>query len=165
MVTYSKSKYRPPGVWRVNDTWLQTSHLAHTLPRLEQNAHLSIAIKALMPDTLKTGWRAFLSEHILTLKVPHNALATKIKQIAPLIVDGLNMTGWSIHHMEVKVSHFNRPVWLISPKKEEVEKNPRILTVKSAHRIADTISHLPDDSPVKAALIRMLAIHGEKKSN
>lgn len=163
MSHYSNSKYRPPGLWRVNDTWLQTSHLAQTLPRLEKNAHLNIAIKSLMPDTLKAGWSAYLSEQVLTLKVPHNALAMKIKQIAPLIVDGLNMTGWTIEHMEVKVSHFNRPVWLNSPKKPEAEKQSRILTAVSASHIANSLSHLPDDSPVKTALARILNTHGQKK--
>lgn len=165
MSPYSKSKYRPPGLWRVNDTWLQTSHLAQTLPRLEKNAHLSIAIKALMPDTLKTGWTAFLSEHTLTLKVPHNGLATKIKQIAPLILDGLNMTGWTVQHMEVKVSHFNRPVWLNSPKPIEAPKQSRTLSAVSASHLAHSVSHLPDDSPIKEAMVRMLRNHAHKKTN
>lgn len=163
MTQHPKSKYSPKGLFRVNDTWRNTPHLASSLPRLEKNAHLAIAIKALMPDTLKSGWSAYLTDDALTLKVQHNGLATKIKQIAPNIVDGLNITGWDIKDMVVKVSHFNRPIWLIAPPKVEKPKQPRLLTPISAMHIANAIEHVPDESPIKAALIRMIATHGAKK--
>jgi len=150
------------GQWRVHDAWHSTPHLANALPRLEQNAQLTQALMQLMPDTLKTGWKAYLSEDTLTLKVPHNALATRIKQMLPLLQDGLQMTGWRVSHMVVKVSHFNQPVWLKSEKDaEKVTKpiQPRILTPLSASCISDTIGHLPEDSPLRDALLRLLKTH------
>lgn len=150
------------GLWRVHEAWRNTPHLANALPRLEQNAQLTVDLLALMPDTLKVGWKAYVSERTLTLKVPHNALAVKIKQMAPLLVSGLQMTGWAIDDMVVRVSHFNQPVWLKSQKEAEKAVKPivpRVLTPLSASRITESIAHLPDDSPVKAALLRLLQTH------
>lgn len=153
---------QPKGLWMVQDTWRASPHLAHNIPRLAENAKLSIALKALMPDTMKTGWSAFLSEQTLTLKVQHNAIATRIKQIAPLLIDGLAMTGWAVNKMEVKVSRFNQPVWLNVQKDPKADFTPRILSSGSAQHITSSMTHLPEDSPLYEALARILATH--KKS-
>lgn len=150
---------KPKGLWLIQDTWQASPHLADNMPRLAVNARLNIALKALMPDTLRTGWSAYLSERTLTLKVPHNALAMKIKQIAPMLVDGLKMTGWNIHHMEVKVSHFNHPVWLTTKKKTTPTFTARVLSSTSSTHIHSTINHLPEDSPVRIALTKILSEH------
>ena len=100
-----------------------------------------------------------MSERTLTLKVPHNALAMKIKQIAPMLVDGLKMTGWNIHHMEVKVSHFNHPVWLTTKKKTTPTFTARVLSSTSSTHIHSAINHLPEDSPVRIALTKILSEH------
>ncbi|MGL4768136.1 MAG: hypothetical protein ACRCV6_08695 [Formosimonas sp.] len=156
------AKPQSKGLWKVQDTWQANPHLAHNMPRLAANARLTVALKALMPDTLQVGWSAYLSEQTLTLKVPHNALATKIKQIAPLLLDGLTMTGWAITHMEVKVSRFNHPEWMSRKKTTTPTFTARILSAKSSARIQDSILHLPEDSPLRTALEKILSEHKAK---
>lgn len=143
----------------MQDTWHATPHLAINMPRLETNARLNLALKSLMPDTLQTGWSAYLSERTLTLKVPHNAIAMKIKQIAPMLVDGLKMIGWNIDKMETKVSHFNHPVWMSSKKKTNAVFTARILSPASSAHIAQSIAQLPEDSPLRTALAKILHTH------
>lgn len=152
-------KFQPKGLWLIQDTWQSTPHLAQNMPRLAQNAKLNTALNELMPDTLKTGWSAYLNEKILTLKVPHNAVATRIKQITPLLVDGLKMTGWTIDKMEIKVSHFNHPAWLGHKKKSTPTFTARVLTNTSSQHIKSVMAHLPKDSPLHNALLRILTTH------
>lgn len=150
------------GQWRVNDAWRCNPVLGRALPQLEQNVRLTADLVALMPDTLKVGWKAYLSERTLTLKVPHNAIAVKIKQLKPLLLSGLQMTQWPIDDMVVKVSHFNQPVWLKTQKDAQQQEKPithRILTPLSADRIHETVGRLPEDSPLSEALTRLLKNH------
>lgn len=155
----ASKKFQPKGLWLIQDTWQTTPHLAKNMPRLAQNAKLNKALSELMSDTLKTGWSAYLDEQILTLKVPHNAIATRIKQIIPLLVDGLVMIGWSIDKMEVKVSHFNHPAWLGHKKKSTSIFTARILSSTSSQHIKSAMTHLPKDSPLRDALARILTTH------
>lgn len=155
-------KLQHKGLWSVQDTWQANPHLAHNMPRLATNARLNVALKSLMPDTLQTGWSAYLSEQTLTLKVPHNALATKIKQIAPMLVDGLKMIGWAIDKMEVKVSRFKHPEWMSTKKITTATFTARVLSPASSARIQNSIAHLPEDSPMRIALEKILSEHKVK---
>lgn len=159
MSSKTHQSFKPKGLWLIQDTWQSTPHLAQNMPRLAQNAKLNAALSELMPDTLRTGWSAYLNERVLTLKVPHNAVATRIKQIAPLLLDGLIMTGWAIDNMEVKVSHFNHPAWLGSKKKTTATFTARVLSNTSSCHIQSTLSQLPEDSPLREALLRILVAH------
>ncbi len=147
----------PKNIYTVQDSWRMTTVLSQAMPRIETNTRLTLHITELMPSTLKTGWRAHLERHKLTLKVPHQALAVKIKQQAPLIIDGLKMYGWDINDMVVKVTQFNRPEWINRAPNKVLVKNQRVISEKSAQRIAETIEHLDEDSPVRAALQQLLA--------
>ncbi len=153
----SKNSPLPKNIYKVQDSWRMTPVLAQAMPRIETNTRLTQHISDLMPTTLKTGWRAHLERNKLTLKVPHQALAMKIKQQAPLILDGLKMYGWDITDMVVKVSQFNRPEWINRAPNKVLVKNQRVISEKSAQRIAETIEHLDEDSPVRAALQQLLA--------
>ena len=81
----------PKNLYKIQDSWRKTPVLASAMPRIETNTRLTANISDLMPTTLKKGWRAYLERNTLTLKVPHQSLAMKIKQQAPLILDGLKM--------------------------------------------------------------------------
>ena len=147
----------PKNLYTIQDSWRKTPVLAQAMPRIETNTRLTANISELMPTTLKKGWRAYLERNTLTLKVPHQALAMKIKQQAPLILDGLKMYGWDIKDMVVKVSQFNRPEWLNRAPNKKLVKNQRFISEKSAQQIEQTIANLPEDAPVRAVLIKLLA--------
>lgn len=149
----------PKNIYKVQDSWRMTPVLARAMPRLETNTRLTLHIGELMPSTLKTGWRAHLERNKLMLKVPHQALAVKIKQQAPLILDGLKMYGWDITDMVVKVTQFNRPEWINRAPNKVLVKNQRVISQKSAHRLAELMHQLDDDSPVREALAHLLATH------
>ena len=153
----TKNRALPKNVYQIQDSWRIAPVLAQAMPRIETNTRLTMHISELMPTTLKSGWRAHLERNKLTLKVPHQALAMKIKQQAPLIIDGLKMFGWDIQDMVVKVTQFNRPEWINRAPNKVLVKNQRVISEKSARRIAETISQLDDDSPVREALQRLLA--------
>lgn len=160
----TKNRPLPKNVYQIQDSWRIAPVLAQAMPRIETNTRLTLHITELMPSTLKTGWRAHLERNKLTLKVPHQALAMKIKQQAPLILDGLKMYGWDIEHMVVKVTQFNRPEWINRAPNKVLVKNQRVISDQSARRIAETITQLDDDSPVRAALQRLLAHRAAKQA-
>lgn len=147
----------PKKMYRIQDSWRRTPVLAHAMPRIETTTRLSANIEQFMPSTLKKGWRAYLEQDTLLFKVPHQALAMKIKQQAPLIMDGLKMYGWDITQVVVKVSQFNQPVWLNRAPNKKLVKNQRAISAKSAQHIRNTIDKLPEDAPIRAVLINMLA--------
>lgn len=147
----------PKNIYTVQDTWRQTPVLAHAMPRIETNTRLSANIFELMPSTLKKGWSAYLEQNTLMLKVPHQALAVKIKQQAPLILDGLKMHGWDIKDMVVKVSQYNRPEWLNRAPDKKLVPNQRFISEKSARHIEHTIANLPENAPVRAVLLKLLS--------
>lgn len=147
----------PKNLFLLQESWRRTPVLEQALPRIETNARLSANILEFMPSTLKSGWRAHLERQTLTLKVPHQALAVKIKQQSPLILDGLKMYGWDIDKMVVKVAQFNRPDWLNLTPNKKLEKNQRVISEKSARHIAKTIAELPDDAPARTVLLKLLA--------
>jgi hypothetical protein len=146
----------PKNLYKIQDSWRMTPVLTRAMPRIETNARLSANISDLMPSTLKKGWRAYLERNTLTLKVPHQALAMKIKQQAPLILDGLKMYGWDINDMVVKVSQFNRPEWLNKAPNKKLIKNQRFISKTSARHIEQTIANLPEDAPARAILLKLL---------
>ena len=158
-----KNRPLPKNVYQIQDSWRIAPVLAQAMPRIETNTRLTLHISELMPTTLKSGWRAHLERNKLTLKVPHQALAMKIKQQAPLIIDGLKMYGWDIQDMVVKVTQFNRPEWINRAPNKVLVKNQRVISEKSAQRIAETIAQLDEDSPVRAALQQLLAQRAAKQ--
>ena len=159
----TKNRPLPKNIYQIQDSWRNTPVLAQAMPRIETNTRLTLHITELMPTTLKTGWRAHLERNKLTLRVPHQALAMKIKQQAPLILDGLKMYGWPIDDMVVKVTQFNRPEWINRTPNKVLVKNQRVISDQSARRIAQTIAELDEDSPVRAALQRLLDHRAEKQ--
>ena len=160
----TKNSPLPKNIYKVQDSWRLTPVLAQAMPRIETNTRLSQNISDLMPSTLKSGWRAHLEGKKLTLRVPHQALAMKIKQQAPLILDGLNMYGWDISDMVVKVSQFNRPEWINRAPNKVLVKNQRVISEKSAQRIAELVTQLDADSPVREALMHLLATHSAQRN-
>ena len=67
------------------------------------------------------------------------------------------MYGWDIKDMVVKVSQFNRPEWLNRAPNKKLVKNQRFISETSARHIEHTIANLPEDAPVRAVLIKLLA--------
>ena len=93
----------PKNLYTIQDSWRKTPVLAQAMPRIETQTRLTANISELMPTTLKKGWRAYLERNTPPAKVPHQALAMKIKQQAPSILDGVKMYSWDIDDMAVKV--------------------------------------------------------------
>lgn len=154
----------PKNVYSVRDSWNMTPVLAQAMPRLETNTRLTHNITELMPSTLKSGWRAQIDARKVILRVPHQALAVKIKQQEPLLIDGLKMYGWDVDHIVTKVSQFNRPEWIRRAPNKKIFKNQRVISDKSANRLMETLENLEEDSPIRAGLEHLLATYFAKKA-
>ncbi|MCP1118286.1 DciA family protein [Robbsia andropogonis] len=90
----------------------------------------------------------------LTLLTPHNALAARLRHLAPTLVSALQARGWQIEAIKVRI----RPVAATPPPQP---KTARISPVGLA--CLDALRASLEPSPLKDALETMVSRHGRHR--
>lgn len=105
----------------------QSADVLATARRMIEMEHI---ISQALPDNLATACRvARLDNHDLTLAVPSAAHASKLRQLAPRIVQRLGQHGWNINQLQVKVqAGLNQNVTNMPRKKEVNPLDEQALT-------------------------------------
>lgn len=112
---------------------------------------LETDIRAALPDYLRGNVSPAGTEgDTLTLLTPHNALAARLRHLAPTLVSALQSRGWQIQAIKVRI----RPI-PVAP--EPPRKTARISPVGIA--CLDALRASLDDSALKTALETMVSRH------
>ncbi|MDN7996258.1 DUF721 domain-containing protein [Burkholderia multivorans] len=123
---------------------------------VEQVASLQRDLAALLPDYLAAHVEpGFVKEGTLTLFAAHNALAARLRQVEPRLLADLQKRGWPVSTLRVRVRPKDAP--------EPAPQKQARMTPAGAAALRDLADHLAP-SPLQAALARMAARHGAKKT-
>jgi hypothetical protein len=118
---------------------------------VEQIAALERDLAQLLPDYLATSVEpGFVKDGALTLYAAHSALAARLRHLEPRLVAELQLRGWNIRTLAVKV----RPRAAPAPQRPKEAR----MTPLGAASLRSLSEALPT-SPLKAALARMAARH------
>lgn len=128
---------------------------AEPLARLHEHALLLTRMQRLLGQLIGPALAAHSrvvqwQDGLLTLHADNNALAARLRQSLPTIAEGFSAQGWPVSQVAVKVR----------PRPAEPQPPPvpqRTLPASAATRLAQLQASLPDDSPLREALARLLA--------
>ncbi|MEX3605944.1 MAG: DciA family protein [Burkholderia sp.] len=150
--TYPSGFARPQAV---ADVLKRTDAFAALRAGVEQVASLQRDLRALLPEYLANHVESgSIKEGVLTLFAGHNALAARLRQVAPRLVADLQARGWNVAMLKVRV----RP-----------QDAPGPVRIKQAHMTpagTDALRELADSlpsSPLQSALARIAARHAKAK--
>ncbi|AKC68424.2 hypothetical protein MB84_01565 [Pandoraea oxalativorans] len=118
---------------------------AEQLGRLERDVH------ALLPAALSGSVRlAPPREGALVFLVSNNALAARLRQQTPSLIDGLATRGWLIRSIKIRVS-------IATPEPQKPPKEARLSRqgLVSLRDLRDAL----EPSPLRDALARLVARH------
>ena len=121
-----------------------TEHAAHLLK-------LQRIIDATIPTALKRACRvANYRLGVVFIHTDNGAVAAKLRQLAPSLCDELRSSGREITEIRVKVQPRECP-----PPRINTESVPA-LGLRSKQGLTDLANGLPEDSPLRASLERLL---------
>lgn len=134
-----------------------TDHLAgnETFTRLADHAErlrrLQTLLEAVLPINLAPAAHvANLKRGKVIIHADSGAVAVKLRQLAPRLTAGLVQQGLEVSGIEVRV----QPSGRISPPQRKI--HPQKLGIQAKRSLTSLVSGLPDGSPLKAALERLL---------
>ncbi len=108
--------------------------------------------RAVPPTLARTSRVIGFERHVLTVGADNSAIAAKLRQLAPHIVQNLQGDGMEVTGILVKVQ-VSQPTALAT-------HSVRVLNEEAKHRILELAANL-DDSPLKRALQRLIT-HNHK---
>jgi hypothetical protein len=111
--------------------WLgQNRQSADVLATARRMIEMEHVISQALPTSLATACRvARINDREITLAVPSAAHASKLRQLAPRIVQRLDQHGWNINQLQVKVqAGLNQNATNVSRKKEVNPLDEQALT-------------------------------------
>ena len=128
---------------------------AEPLARLHEHALLLTRMQRLLGQLLGPAMATHSrvvqwQDGLLTLHADNNALAARLRQSLPTIADSFSAHGWPVTQVAVKVR----------PRPPEPQAPPvpqRALPASAAAGLQQLQSSLPEDSPLRDALARLLA--------
>ncbi|WP_126444301.1 DciA family protein [Sulfuricystis multivorans] len=125
------------------------ARLADQAERLRQ---LQALLDAMLPIHLATAARvANLKRGKVVIHADSGAVAVKLRQLGPRLAAGLNQQGQEVSGIEVRVQPGRR----ISLPQQKIL--PKELGIRPKQSLTSLAAGLPDGSPLKAALERLLA--------
>lgn len=137
---------------------LLTEHLASsvTFARLADQAQrlrrLQTLLEAMLPLHLASAARiANLKRGKVVIHADSGAVAVKLRQMTPRLTAGFVQQGQEVSGIEVRV----QPVGRISFPSRKVL--PRKLGLQAKHSLTSLAAGLPEDSPLRAAIARLIA--------
>ncbi|XDJ36445.1 MAG: DciA family protein [Burkholderia sp.] len=118
---------------------------------VEQVASLQRDLRALLPEYLANHVNpSSIKDGVLTLFAGQNALAARLRQVAPRLVADLQARGWHVAMLKVRVRPQDAP--------EPVRIKQARMTPTGADALRELADSLPS-SPLQSALARMAARH------
>ncbi|GAB7538486.1 DciA family protein [Burkholderia sp. 3C] len=136
------------------DVLKRTDAFAALRAGVEQVASLQRDLRALLPDYLANHVDpGSIKDGTLTLFAAHNALAARLRQVAPRLVADLQARGWNVAALKVRVRPQDAP--------EPVRIKQARMTPVGADALRDLADTLPP-SPLQDALAKMAARHVKK---
>lgn len=137
------------------DVLKHTDAFAALRAGVEQVASLQRDLRALLPEYLANHVDpGSIKEGVLTLFAGHNALAARLRQVAPRLVADLQARGWHVTTLKVRVRPQDAP--------EPVRIKQARMTPVGADALRELADSLPS-SPLQSALARMAARHAKAK--
>ncbi|NIF69967.1 MULTISPECIES: DUF721 domain-containing protein [unclassified Burkholderia] len=138
------------------DVLKRTDAFAALRAGVEQVASLQRDLRALLPEYLANHVDpGSIKDGVLTLFAGHNALAARLRQVAPRLVADLQARGWHVATLKVRVRPQDAP--------EPVRIKQARMTPAGADALRELADSLPS-SPLQSALARMAARHAKTKS-
>ncbi len=135
----------------VTDVLRRTDAFAALRAGVEQVASLQRDLRALLPDYLANHVNpGSIKDGTLTLFAAHNALAARLRQVAPRLVADLQARGWSVANLKVRVQPKDAP--------EPVRVKQARMSPAGADALRELADTLPP-SPLQSALEKMAARH------
>lgn len=134
--------------------WLGTQG-AHTdiLTQAKQLIAIEQALNPLLPAAMRQTCHAIqLHEEILTLAVPSHQHASRLRQITPRLVQGLQNQRWRIADIKLRVQQ------LAAEGASTPEKQTKKLSAAAISAFAELKSELPD-GPLAKAIENLIENH------
>jgi len=104
-----------------------------------------VLIPALPPQCANACHVANLKEDVLTVSARGSAVAVRVKQMIPSLLDHFARAGYPLQHIKVKVG-------LPEPSSTRRPPSARVLSDAACAQIGSFVATLPPDAPLRAAL-------------
>ncbi|MDP2759207.1 MAG: DciA family protein [Sideroxyarcus sp.] len=105
--------------------------------------------QAIVPSALGRSSRAVhYAEGRLTLEADNGAVAGKLRQLVPHIISSFRTSGCEVTGIQIRVQASNSP--------PPAPAHPRSLGAQGRHALEALAGELPDDSPLKSSVERMI---------
>lgn len=136
-------------------SWLGSDqHGASVLAAARNLLAVEEAIKAVLPPALAAVCRvARIDRQQLTLAVPSAAYASKLRQLAPRIIQVLKQNGWNLDNAQIRVQAALQQTTTAPPTREAIPLD------ENALRAFDTLRSQLRPGPLADAVNRLLAHH------
>lgn len=135
---------KPPEASGISAYLLSNDKISPLLPTIKRNASLQKECGTILPAIFESCEVLQLADEQLTLSTPNAALASKLKQQLPKLQSQLQLRGWQISAIRIKVQ-VRKTVEKSSPVKQLV------LSTQAVHAF-DVLEHALEDTPQNAAL-------------
>lgn len=106
-----------------------------------------------LPPFLQQGWRVVnVQDGVLSIHADNGSVATRLKQMVPTLVQGMQLGGWPIQDIQIKVRVQSTPQM---PKPAPV---PRTIPASAATSLNTLLDYLPEDSPLRDNIDRLVRL-------
>jgi len=122
------------------------------LPTIKRNASLQKDCEAILPYIFPSCEILQLSDSHLTLATPNAAFASKLKQQLPKLQSQLQLLGWQVHSISIKVQIRNT-VEKVAPVKQLVLSQQ---AVNAFDLLEHTLEATPQNASLRSALARLV---------
>jgi hypothetical protein len=124
-----------------------------SLARLQDHAarlrRMQMAFERCLPPLLAASCRVGnLKDDVLVVFAQGNAVAVKLKQMAPSLVTNLNAQGHALREIQVRVAVYQPAPWRPTP-------TSRSISAQGRRSLDDFAATLPADSPLRASIERL----------
>lgn len=135
---------KPPEASGISAYLLSNDKISPLLPTIRRNASLQKECATILPAIFDSCEILQLADEQLTLSIPNAALASKLKQQLPKLQTQLQLRGWQVNAIRIKVQ-VRKTVEKTSPVKQ-------LVLSKQAVHAFDELEHALEDTPQNTAL-------------
>jgi hypothetical protein len=143
---------KPPEASGINAYLLRNDKLSPLLPTIKRNASLQKECCAILPVIFDHCEILLLAEEQLTLAAPNAALASKLKQQLPKLQSQLQLRGWQINAIRIKVQ-VRKTIEKPAPVKQLLLSEKAVQAFEVLER---TLEDSGQNAELKAALNRLV---------
>jgi hypothetical protein len=137
-------------------SYLQSNDkISSLLPAIKRNASLQKECCAILPGIFDSCEVLQLADEQLSLATPNAALASKLKQQLPKLQSQLQLRGWQINAIRIKVQ-VRKTIEKPSPVKQLVLSDK---AVEAFDMLGQTLEDNPQNAGLIAALGRLVQRH------